>query len=120
SGLVAPTSYAVTLAPEDVTPAGTSAALDHALPLANVNDRFDGAGPDLGAVEAGCPTVLYGVRPDGIDETNEPYGCGGPVVTTTSTTTTTLPYVPVETTAFSLKDDNVPPIVLTRRKVAFR
>jgi hypothetical protein len=40
-----------------------------------VNDAFTGAAPDLGALELGCPVPLYGPRPEGIDETNEPLGC---------------------------------------------
>jgi len=51
-----------------------------------------------------------GVRPDGIDQTNEPIGCGGPTVTTT-----TLPYVTIETTSFKLSDGPTP----ASRRVAF-
>src|SRR5262249_26770364 len=41
----------------------------------NIDDGFQGAAPDLGAVELGCDPPAYGVRPAGIDETNEPLGC---------------------------------------------
>lgn len=117
SGLVAPPTYKVTLAPPDVTLASASNAIDRGVVLPNVNDAFTGAAPDLGAYEVGCPIPLYGVRPDGIDETNEPFGCGGPTVTSTSsTTTTTLPYVAIETTALTLRDSAVSPV---GRKVSF-
>jgi hypothetical protein len=75
SGLTAPASYAVTMAPQDVTLDATSNALDHGRVLPNVNDGFMGAAPDLGALERGCPLPIFGVRPDGIDERNEPFGC---------------------------------------------
>jgi hypothetical protein len=63
SGLVAPATSSVTLAPQDVTLAAGSNALDTASVLANVDDSFTGAGPDLGALERGCPLPIYGVRP---------------------------------------------------------
>jgi hypothetical protein len=74
-GLVAPASYALTLAPQDVTPDATSAAVDAAGALANVSTAFAGTGPDLGAIERGCPPPIFGVRSEGVDEANEPFGC---------------------------------------------
>jgi MYXO-CTERM domain-containing protein len=50
-------------------------ALDRGVVLANLNDGYRGAAPDLGALERGCPIPIYGVRPAGMDETNEPIGC---------------------------------------------
>jgi len=41
-----------------------SAAADRGVPLANVNDGFDGAAPDLGALEAGREPPHYGPRPE--------------------------------------------------------
>ena len=99
SGLVPPSIYQVTMSPQDLTLAAGSNAIDAGATLPNVNDGFTGGAPDLGALERGCPVPLYGVRPEGIDETNEPFGCGGPTVTTT-----TLPYVPIETTKMKLVD----------------
>ncbi|HEY6391085.1 MAG TPA: chondroitinase-B domain-containing protein, partial [Bryobacteraceae bacterium] len=75
SGLIAPASYTAFLAPQDVTLASASNAVDRGLVLPNVNDGYTGAAPDLGAVESGCPVPLYGPRPAGIDESNEPFGC---------------------------------------------
>jgi hypothetical protein len=98
SGLVPPSTFRVTMAAQDATLAAGSNAVDAATTLPNVDDGFAGAGADMGALERGCPLPLFGVRPDGIDETNEPYGCGGP-----SVTTTTLPYVTVQTTSLMLK-----------------
>lgn len=78
SGLTPPASAdAIVLFP-DATLAAGGDALDRAPLLANVNDSFTLGGPDLGALERGCPAPIYGVRPPGIDERNEPTGCGGP------------------------------------------
>jgi hypothetical protein len=43
--------------------------------LSNVTDGFTGAAPDLGALERGCPSPIFGIRPAGTDESNEPLGC---------------------------------------------
>jgi MYXO-CTERM domain-containing protein len=75
SGLVAPANYKTSLMPSDVTLAASSTAVDRGIVLANLNDEYRGAGPDLGALERGCPVPIYGVRPVGVDETNEPLGC---------------------------------------------
>ena len=120
SGLEPPATYRTTMVPQDVTLASTSTAVDRGVIVANVSDRFTGARPDLGALERDCPLPLFGVRPEGIDETNEPIGCGGPVVTTTSstsTTTTTLPYVTIRTSALKLTD---PPANPGGRRLSFR
>jgi hypothetical protein len=118
SGLAAPASFRETLAAQDVTLAGASPARESGLVLPNVNDGFDGAGPDLGALEHGCPVPHFGVRPEGINETNEPTGCGGPPSIPT-TTTTTLPWITIRTNALKLRDDVVPPINLNARKLSF-
>jgi hypothetical protein len=120
NGLVPPPTYQTTMAPQDVTLASGSDAVDAGFVLANLSDAFTGVGPDLGALERGCPIPLYGVRPAGIDETNEPTGCTGPTVTTsttTSTTSTTLPWMLVRTSSLSLRDDAANP---TRRRVTFK
>ncbi len=109
SGLVAPTSATVTMLPADVTLAPTSNAIDAATTLPNVNGVFTGAAPDLGALERDCPLPLFGVRPDGIDETNEPTGCGGPTVTQPSSPTG------VRTTSMTLRD----PGAANLRKILF-
>jgi hypothetical protein len=111
SGLVAPSTYTVALPPPDATLASGSNAVDAAAVLPNVDDGFTGTAPDLGALERGCPSPLYGVRPDGIDETNEPYGCGGPTVTTT-----TLPWVTIQSSALKLGDGGTP----TSRRISFK
>jgi hypothetical protein len=120
NGLVPPPTYETTVAPQDVTLASGAAAIDRGRVLANVNDAFTGAAPDLGALERGCPIPLYGVRPEGIDESNEPTGCGGPTLTTTtstSTTTTTLPWTLIRTSSMTLRDDAANP---ARRRVGFK
>lgn len=80
SGLIAPADYKTALTPPDVALAGSSNAIDRGIVLANINDGFQGKGPDLGALESGCPQPIYGPRPVGTDETNEPLGCGSPIL----------------------------------------
>jgi hypothetical protein len=75
SGLTAPASYQTVLGPADTTLAAASGSIDRGLVLANINDGFLGGAPDLGALERGCPLPIFGVRPPGIDESNEPKGC---------------------------------------------
>jgi len=45
-----------------------SAAIDAGLRLANINDGYRGAAPDLGAYELGQALPHYGPRPQGVDE----------------------------------------------------
>ena len=52
-----------------------SPAIDHAELMPNIDDGFTGNAADLGALELGCDPPIYGPRPDGMDETNEPTGC---------------------------------------------
>ena len=118
SGLVPPDSYRTTMTPPDTTLDAASDAVDAGFLLPNVNDGFTGAAPDLGALEVDCPRPLFGIRPEGVDETNEPTGCGAPTVTpTTSTTTTTLPWVLIRTTVLRLRDDAANP---KRRRITFK
>jgi hypothetical protein len=77
SGLVGPVSHVALMPPQDVTLAANSPALDRGVVLPNVSDAWTGTAPDLGALESGCPAPIYGPRPIGIDETNEPFGCSG-------------------------------------------
>lgn len=78
SGLTPPASYRVTLDPQDTALDPQSNAIDRGARLPNVNDGFTGAAPDLGALELGCPAPLFGPRPEGVDESNEPLGCEPP------------------------------------------
>ena len=75
SGLVTPPSYTVQMPPPDCVLADGSNAIDQGVVLPNVTDGFVGAAPDLGALERGCPSPVFGVRPDGVDEHNETFGC---------------------------------------------
>jgi len=63
------------LDPMTPTLAAASPAIDKGVLLPNIDDGFLGTAPDLGALEAGCPTPIWGPRPSGMDETNEPIGC---------------------------------------------
>lgn len=48
-----------------------SAAVDAGVPLPNVNDRYSGKAPDLGAYELGQELPHYGPRPDGVNEATQ-------------------------------------------------
>lgn len=76
SGLVPPADYTATVDPADATLAAGSPAVDAALPLPGINDGFEGSGPDMGALERGCDAPLFGVRPEGVDESNAQTVCG--------------------------------------------
>jgi len=80
NGLTPPASYRATLEPQDTALAPQSNAIDRGAVLPNVNDGFTGAAPDLGALELGCPAPIYGPRPEGVDESNEPLGCEPPAM----------------------------------------
>ena len=76
-GLVGTADGAQLLAPVTPQLGASSLAIDRGVVLANLDDGFRGAAPDLGALEAGCDPPIYGPRPVGIDETNETFGCTG-------------------------------------------
>ena len=76
-GLVGTTDWTQLLAPATPQLATGSVAIDHGVMLANIDDGFRGAAPDLGALEGGCDAPIYGPRPIGIDETTETFGCTG-------------------------------------------
>ncbi|HET9990810.1 MAG TPA: hypothetical protein VFQ65_19905, partial [Kofleriaceae bacterium] len=76
-GLVGTTDWTQQLAPVTPMLGAGSLAIDRGVVLANLDDGYLGAAPDLGALEAGCQPPIYGVRPVGIDETNETFGCTG-------------------------------------------
>lgn len=46
----------------DFRPSAGGKAIDAGIRLPNVNDDFEGAGPDLGAIERGKPLPVYGPR----------------------------------------------------------
>jgi hypothetical protein len=54
--------------PPDLRPRAGTSVVDAGVKLPNVNDDFQGAGPDIGAYEVGQPLPHYGPRPRGIDE----------------------------------------------------
>src|SRR5262245_38743161 len=81
NGLSAPSNYGVVMSPPDVTLSSSGGAIDRGLVMPNVNDGFGGRAPDLGALELGCPSPIYGPRPSGTDESNEPLGCSGGATT---------------------------------------
>lgn len=76
SGLVGPPDYKDMVADADVTLSPGTPAIDAGMLLPGLAGAIVGAGPDLGALELGCPTPIYGPRPDGVDETT-PTDCGG-------------------------------------------
>ena len=76
AGLTAPANYKATL---DAAGRHARCDVERHRPRASCcrtsTTAYRGAAPDLGALERGCPLPIYGVRPEGIDETNEPIGC---------------------------------------------
>lgn len=113
SGLVAPSTYRTEMLPADASLAAGSNAVDAAAVVEGLTDGFTGVAPDLGALERGCPAPLYGVRPEGVDERNEPTGCGGP-------TNDVEPSTPIGATKLSLRDDATPPVNPNARKLTFK
>jgi len=57
--------------PPDLRPVQGSKVVDTALLLPNINDKFLGNGPDIGAYEAGQELPTYGPRAPGVDEETE-------------------------------------------------
>ena len=64
--------------PADLRPRPGSAVVDKGVRLPNINDDFKGAGPDLGACEAGQELPIYGPRPEGVDEDTPPQAAPEP------------------------------------------
>jgi len=56
---------------QDLRPRPGTPVIDAALLIPNVNDDFEGGGPDIGAHEAGRPLPHYGPREPGVDEETE-------------------------------------------------
>ena len=52
----------------NLRPRSGTNVVDAALMLANINDDFRGAGPDVGAYESGEPLPHYGPHSRGVDE----------------------------------------------------
>lgn len=90
SGMAGPESHLALQAPPDASLSAGSLALDRGVVLANINDDFRGAAPDLGAQEKGCPQPIYGPRPVGVDESNEVWGCAPTVQSAITITTVSL------------------------------
>jgi MYXO-CTERM domain-containing protein len=78
SGLTAPGDFmAQAMPPASFAPALAGSALDKGQRLVGFNASAQGAGPDLGAWESGCPSPLYGPRPLGQESYFTPVdGCG--------------------------------------------
>jgi hypothetical protein len=75
SGLVGPANYTTQMAPQDLSLAKKSAAIDKGIILPNINSGFQGRAPDLGAVERGCASLQYGPRAANVDERNQSFSC---------------------------------------------
>jgi len=88
--LVGPLVSTGLLAPQVLTLAAGSAAIDRGVVLSNINDGYTGAAPDLGALESQCPLATYGPRPVGTDETNEVWGCAASTSTATTAALTSI------------------------------
>lgn len=75
SGLTPGTTYVNKIAPQNVTLNSGSNAIDAGVVIPGISSTFMGSAPDMGALERGCALPIYGPRPDGIDESNEDFGC---------------------------------------------
>jgi MYXO-CTERM domain-containing protein len=62
SAVAFPSSPFPAVSAPDLSLKAGSAAVDKGVPLANINDGFAGAAPDLGAYELGAPLPQYGPR----------------------------------------------------------
>ena len=78
-GLATPSAFAPLLPPADVALAATSAAIDRARAMPNLNDAHVGAAADIGALEYGCAAPSYGPRPIGVDERTPAASCGATI-----------------------------------------
>jgi MYXO-CTERM domain-containing protein len=61
-----------------VSLSSTSAALDKGEVIPGVNDQFKGSAPDLGALERGCPALVFGPRPEGQEAVTNLVDCSAP------------------------------------------
>lgn len=75
AGFVGPSDEQAHQSPQDFTLAAASNAIDRGLNLPGINSGFQGAAPDLGAVERGCPVPSYGPRPEGQDHVTNLVDC---------------------------------------------
>jgi hypothetical protein len=71
NGMAPLSDYRTYIQPSDMSLSIGSNAIDAGIVLPNVNDSFSGSGPDLGALEQGAETPTYGVRLEGVDESNQ-------------------------------------------------
>jgi len=71
NGLAPLSDYRTYIQPADLTLAFGSNAVDAGIVLPSVNDNFSGSAPDLGALEQGAEMPTYGVRLQGVDESNQ-------------------------------------------------
>lgn len=75
-GFVGPADATVRYAPPSFVLAAGSNALDTGRILSGINTDFTGEGPDLGALERGCPEPTYGPRARGEEDRFWPIDCG--------------------------------------------
>lgn len=74
-GFVAPADYHTLVTPPDLALADGAGALDAGVLLVGIDGHHDGAAPDLGARERGCPAPYYGPRPTGMEALTNPVDC---------------------------------------------
>jgi hypothetical protein len=75
AGTTAPGDFMTAQVPIVPELGASSAALDRGVVLPNIDDGYQGAAPDLGALERGCEPPIYGPRPLGVDESKQLLGC---------------------------------------------
>lgn len=77
AGFVGPADEKTQAAPPDFSLASGSKALDAGKKLAGINSGAAGTGPDLGALELGCPKPVYGPRAEGQEAATNAVDCNG-------------------------------------------
>nr|MBA2304564.1 hypothetical protein [Acidobacteriota bacterium] len=76
TGSVGPADEELRHGAPDFTLSPGSNAIDRGARLPGINDGFTGVGPDLGALEAGCPVPTYGPRSEGLERITWRINCG--------------------------------------------
>lgn len=74
-GFVAPDDYHPVVTPPDLALADGANAIDAGMVLVGIDSHHDGAAPDLGARERGCPAPYYGPRPVGMEALTNAVDC---------------------------------------------
>jgi hypothetical protein len=75
TGFTPPATYTELVARQDLALGDGANAIDGGVLVPGINGHHDGAAPDLGARERGCPAPYYGPRPEGMEALTNPVDC---------------------------------------------